>query len=85
MEIKIEGKTYSVGDANIQYIGTQPYTGEHICGYFADIRDENNEKRGDLIWKNVDWECEDESEACDWDSPDEVWMNDVEITNYEVI
>lgn len=82
--IIIEGEKYIVGEAYIAYFGHNVF-GDAENGYCAPIHNYDGEIVGFMNWKQVNWDLEDESDRCDWYSPDEVWLDDVEMKNYKVV
>ena len=58
------GNAYVTGGSFQVLAGT--YSGS---GYEAHAIDSSG-KRWRIIWTNVNWEVDDESDACDWDNPD---------------
>jgi hypothetical protein len=64
-EIELTQEAYPAG-------GTFPYGKEYTYNgswYEASAEDENGEEYL-IYWTNVNWDVEDELNACDWDNPD---------------
>jgi hypothetical protein len=69
MTVRYKGKEYT--------LTSDPYVA-HTCGmmcnlkYYEAYAKDSEDEEYFVRWYDVDWDCEDESDACDWEIPCEV-------------
>lgn len=70
---RVDFDNFTIGDAYAISGSFQALAGTYSGTWYEAPATDSSGKRWRIIWTTVNWEIEDESDACDWDNPDYIF------------
>lgn len=70
---KVDFNTFTVKNAYATGGSFLVSAGTYSGAWYESHATDSSGKRWRIVWTNVNWEVNDESDACDWDDPDYIF------------